>query len=446
MKERYAVSDSNVIKLAQPGAFTDSLTEILRSGARALLTQAVEAEVAEFLAKHTDLKTETGQQRVVRHGHLPEREIMTGIGPVAVRQPRVRDREATEGARIRYSPSILPRYARRSHSLEVLIPILYLKGISTGDFEEALAALVGKGAPGLSASTIARLKEVWTEEHAHWQKRDLSAKRYVYCWADGIHLEARLEEQAQCILVIIGATPEGKKELVGFTDGMRESSQSWRDLLLDLKRRGLTTASPMAVAKPALAKAGGALGFWKGLGEVWPTTREQRCWVHKTANILNKMPKSLHPKAKRALQEIWMAETKKDAVKAFEAPVRARGRLFVETYQVKYQKVADCLSKDREALLAFYDFPAEHWKHLRTTNPIESTFATVRHRTIRSKGCLSNKTALAMVFKLVDGAQKNWRKLDGHNQLPKIIQGVKFTDGLEVVVKPATIQAQTAAA
>ena len=273
------MSDSNVIKLAQPGAFTDSLTEILRSGARALLTQAVEAEVTEFLAKHTDLKTETGQQRVVRHGHLPEREIMTGIGPVAVRQPRVRDREASEGARIRYSPSILPRYARRSQSLEVLIPILYLKGISTGDFEEALAALVGKGAPGLSASTIARLKEVWTEEHAHWQKRDLSAKRYVYCWADGIHLEARLEEQAQCILVIIGATPEGKKELVGFTDGMRESSQSWRDLLLDLKRRGLTTAPQIAVAKPALAKAGGALGFWKALGEVWPTTREQRCWV-----------------------------------------------------------------------------------------------------------------------------------------------------------------------
>src|ERR1700720_863880 len=342
MKEGYAVSDTNVIKLAQPGAFTDSLTEILRNGARALLTQAVEAEVAEFLAKHTDLKTERGKQRVVRHGHLPEREIMTGIGPVCVRQPRVRDREAAEGERIRYSPAILPRYARRSKSLEVLIPILYLKGISTGDFEEALAALVGKEAPGLSASTIARLKEAWTEEHSHWQKRDLSAKRYLYFWADGIHLEARLEEQAQCILVIIGATPEGRKELVGFTDGMRESSQSWRDLLLDLKRRGLTTAPQIAVATPALAKAGGALGFWKALGEVWPTTREQRCWVHKTANILNKMPKSLHTKAKRALQEIWMAETKKDAVMALEA--------FVETYQVKYKRAADCLTKALEAL------------------------------------------------------------------------------------------------
>jgi transposase-like protein len=284
----------------------------LRSGARALLTQAVEAEVAEFLAKHADLKTETGHQRVVRHGHLPEREIMTGIGPVAVRQPRVRDREAAEGERIRYSPSIVPRYARRSKSLEVLIPVLYLKGLSTGDFEEALAALVGTDAPSLSASTVVRLKEAWTEEHARWQKRDLSIKRYVYCWADGIHLEARLEDQAQCILVIIGATPEGKKELVGFTDGLRESSQSWRDLLLDLKRRGLTTA-------PQISVADGALGFWKALGEVWPTTRAQRCWVHKTANILNKMPKSLHTKAKRALQEIWMAETKKDAVKAFDA-------------------------------------------------------------------------------------------------------------------------------
>ena len=431
------MSDSNVIKLAQPGAFTDSLTEILRSGARALLTQAVEAEVAEFLAKHADLKTETGQRRVVRHGHLPEREIMTGIGPVAIRQPRVRDRAAAEGERIWYSPSIVPPYARRSKSLEVLIPILYLKGISTGDFEEALAALVGKDAPGLSASTIARLKEVWTEEHAHWQKRDLSAKRYVYCWADGIHLEARLEEQAQCILVIIGTTPEGKKELVGFTDGMRESSQSWRDLLLDLKRRGLTTAPQIAVAKPALAKAGGALGFWKALGEVWPTTREQRCWVHKTANILNKMPKSLHTKAKRSLQEIWMAETKKDAVKALEA--------FVETYQVKYKRATDCLIKDRDALLAFYDFPAEHWKHLRTTNPIESTFATVRHRTIRSKGCLSNKTALAMVFKLAEGAQKSWRRIDGHNQLPKLIQGVKFADGIEVIGNSAVSQDQAAA-
>jgi len=427
------VTNSNVIKLAQPGTFTDRLTEILRSGAYALLTQAVEAEVAEFLAKHADLKTEDGLKRVVRHGHLPEREIMTGIGPVAVRQPRVRDREAgaDDAGRIRFTPAILPPYARRSKSLEMLIPILYLKGISTGDFEEALAALLGKDAPGLSAATIARLKEVWIEEHKRWNERDLSTRRYVYVWADGIHLQARLEDDAQCILVIIGATPEGKKELIGFTDGTRESAHDWRELLLDLKRRGLAIA-------PELAIADGALGFWKALGEVWPKTAEQRCWVHKTANVLNKLPKSQHAKAKRALQEIWMAETKADADQAFDA--------FIDAYAVKYDKAAECLQKDREALLAFYDFPAEHWKHLRTTNPIESTFATVRHRTIRSKGCLSNKTARAMVFKLVESAQKSWRRLDGHNQLPKLILGVKFTDGLEVAAKPAAVQAQTAAA
>jgi putative transposase len=424
------VSDNSIVKFAQPGTFTDSLTEILRTGARALLTQAVEAEVADFLAKHTDLKTAAGRQRMVRHGHLPERAIMTGIGSVAVRQPRVRDREAAEGEGIRFRPTILPPYARRTKSLEVLIPILYLKGISTGDFAEVLAALVGKDAPGLSTSTIGRLTQMWTEEHARWQKRDLSAKRYVYIWVDGIHLEARLEDRAQCILVIIGATPEGKKELVGFADGLRESAESWRDLLLDLKRRGLTTA-------PELAVADGALGFWKALGEVWPKTREQRCWVHKTANVLNKLPKSLHAKAKRALQDIWMAETKTDAVTALAA--------FAETYGTKYDKAVDCLTRDRDALLAFYDFPAEHWKHLRTTNPIESTFATVRHRTVRSKGCLSNKTALAMVFKLADAAQKSWHRLRGHNQLPKVIQGVKFADGIEVAANPDAPQAQAAA-
>src|SRR5256714_487267 len=351
---------------------------------------------------------------------------MTGIGPVAARCPRVRDRGGEGCERIRFSSAILPPYARRSKSLEVLIPILYLKGISTGDFEEVLAALVGKDAPGLSASTIGRLKDAWSAEHAQWSQRDLSAKRYVYFWVDGIYVEARLEGQAQCILVIIGATPEGRKELVGFTDGIRESAESWRELLLDLKRSGLSVA-------PELAVADGALGFWKALGEVWPTTREQRCWVHKTANVLNKLPNSLHAKAKRALQQIWMAETKKDAVAALEA--------LVETYQIKYQRAADCLTKDRDALLAFYDFPAEHWKHLRTTNPIASTFATVRHRTIRSKGCLSNNTALAMVFKLVEGAQKSWRRIDGPNQLPKLILGVKFTDGVEVFGASAAPQA-----
>jgi len=413
------VTNDNVTKLVQPGAFEDPLTEILRNGARALLAQAVEAEVAAFLDKHGDLKTEDGLQRIVRHGHLPEREVMTGIGPVGVRQPRVRDRgapaEATE--RIRFTSTILPPYARRSKSLDVLLPILYLKGISTGDFAEALVALLGKDAPGLSASTISRLKEAWTDDHNRWKRRDLSARRYVYIWADGIYLQARLEDEKQCILVLIGATPEGRKELIGFTDGARESTQDWRELLLDLKRRGLTVA-------PKLAVADGGLGFWKALGEVWPTTQEQRCWVHKTANVLNKLPKSQQPKAKRSCQEIWMAETRADAVAAFDA--------FIESYRLKYEKAAGCLAKDRDALLAFYDFPAEHWKHLRTSNPIESTFATVRHRTIRSKGCLSNATALAMVFKLVDAAQKSWRRLDGHNQLPKVVLGAMFKDGLEV--------------
>jgi transposase-like protein len=421
------VTETNVFLLAQPGTFSDPLTEVLRSGARRLLAQAVESEVAGFLAEHSDKRTDDGRQRVVRHGHLPERAIMTGIGPVAVRAPRVRDRLGRPDERIRFTSAILPPYARRSKSLEVLIPILYLKGISTGDFEEALAALLGKDAGGLSASTIARLKDAWADEHARWLKRDLSAKRYVYFWVDGIHVQARLEDDAQCLLVIIGATPEGKKELVGLVDGVRESAQSWKDLLLDLKRRGLAIG-------PELAVADGALGFWKALAEVWPKTREQRCWVHKTANVLNKLPKSQQRRAKRALQDIWMAETRKDAEAAFDA--------FIEVYGVKYEKAAECLTKDRTALLAFYDLPAEHWPHLRTTNPIESAFATVRHRTIRTKGCLSNKTALAMIFKLAQAAEKSWRRLKGHAQLPKVILGVKFNDGVEI----DSSQAQTAAA
>jgi putative transposase len=421
------VTETNIFHLSQPGTFCDALTDVLRNGARALLAQAVEAEVAAMLASHSDKLTDDGRQRLVRHGHLPEREVMTGIGPVAVSCPRVRDRVGKEAERIRFSSAILPPYARRSKSLEVLIPILYLKGVSTGDFEEALSALVGKEAGGLSASTIGRLKEAWSEEHARWNRRDLSGRRYVYFWVDGIHVQARLEDDAQCLLVIVGATPEGEKELVGLTDGVRESAQSWKELLLDLKRRGLTIG-------PELAVADGALGFWKAVEEVWPKTCGQRCWVHKTANVLNKLPKSQQPKAKRALQEIWMAATKNDAIAAFDA--------FIETWGVKYEKAVDCLSKDRDALLAFYDFPAEHWKHLRTTNIIESSFATVRHRTVRSKGCLSNKTALAMIFKLAEAAQKSWRRLNGRNQLPKLILGVKFADGIEVVRS----QAQAAAA
>jgi putative transposase len=421
------MTDTNVIKLAQPGTFIDSLTEILRNGAHALLAQAVELEVTDFIGRYADLKTAAGRQRLVRHGHLPKREIMTGIGPVAVRQPRVRDREPSEGERIRFSSGILPPYVRRTKSLEVLIPILYLKGISTGDFEEALGALLGKDAGGLSASTIGRLKEAWADEHARWRDRDLSGKRYVYFWVDGIYVQARLEDDAQCLLVIIGATAEGKKELVGLADGIRESALSWKELLLDLKRRGLTIG-------PQLAVADGALGFWKAIDQVWPKTYAQRCWVHKTTNVLNKLPKSLQAKAKRALQDIWMAETRQDAEAAFDG--------FIECYGLKYEKAVECLSEDRVPLLAFYDFPAEHWKHLRTTNPIESTFATVRHRTIRSRGCLSNKTALAMIFKLAQAAEKSWHRLRGYDQLPKVICGVKFNNGIEVVRS----QAQTAAA
>ena len=332
--------NDNVVRLIQPGAFDDQLTEVLRNGARALLAQAVEAEVSGFLDKNAGLKTEDGRARVVRHGHLPEREVMTGIGPVPVKQPRVRDRgaPADDPGRIRFSPAILQPYMRRSKSIETLLPILYLKGISTGDFSEALAALLGKDASGLSASAIGRLKDGWLDEHVAWQKRDLSARRYVYVWADGIHLEARLEDEKQCILVIIGATPEGRKELVGFTDGARESAHDWRELLLDLKRRGLD-------AQPELMIADGALGFWKAAGEVWPKAAEQRCWVHKTANVLAKLPKSQQPKAKRALQEIWMAETKTAAEAAFDG--------FIESYALKYEKAADCLEKDRDALLAF---------------------------------------------------------------------------------------------
>lgn len=414
--------DDTVVALRQPGDFSDPLTDILRHGARQLLAQAVEAEVTAFFAAHADLTSEDGRQRLVRHGHLPERTIQTGIGPVEVRQPRVRDRSAADGNHIRFSPTILPPYARRTRSLDALLPVLYLRGISTGDFQEALAALLGKDAPNLSPAVLARLKAGWQEEFDRWKRRDLSARRYVYIWADGVYLQGRMEPDKQCILVLIGATPEGKKELIGFQSGYRESAQSWRELLADLKTRGLAVP-------PELAIGDGALGFWKALEEEFGATRQQRCWVHKTMNVLNKLPKSVQSKAKADLKEIWMAEGRADAEKAFDR--------FLAKYQVKYDKAAACMAKDRGALLAFYDFPAEHWKHIRTGNPIESTFATVRHRTTRSKGCLSHDTAIIMVFKLIQAAQASWRRLDGQNQLPKLIEGIKFTDGIEANHKQA---------
>jgi len=411
-KKGYAMKETNVVAFRNPADFQeDPLTEVLRAGARRLLAEAVEAEVGAFVEAHGALFDESGHRRVVRNGYLPERSIQTGIGSVRVRQPRVRDRG--DGS-IRFTPTILPRYLRRTRSVEQLLPWLYLKGISSGDFSEALAALLGSSAPGVSASTIGRLKEVWQEELARWQRRDLSAKRYVYVWVDGIYFGARMEEEKQCILVIIGATADGSKELVAITDGYRESAQSWLEVLLDLKRRGLERG-------PKIAVGDGALGFWKALRQVYGSTREQRCWVHKTANVLNKLPKGLQKKAKQHLQEIWMAETRQDADIAFD--------FFLEAYGAKYDKAVACLEKDRDVLLTFYDFPAAHWKHLRTTNPIESTFATVRLRTHRTKGCLSRKTAMTMVFKLCQSASKTWRKLDGSNQLAEIIEGVKFVNG-----------------
>jgi transposase-like protein len=414
------MGEDTVVQLCQPGSIEeDPLTEVLRAGARQLLVQAVEAEVTSFVEAHGHLTDDLGRRRVVRHGYLPEREIQTGIGPVAVRCPRVRDRGiGAAGGKIHFSSAILPPYLRRTRSIEELLPWLYLKGISTGAFGEALAALLGPEAPGLSASTIARLKEVWQGELDRWQRRDLSTGRTVYFWADGVYFSPRLDQDRQCILVIIGADEHGRKELLAIADGYRESAQSWREVLLDLKRRGLTIG-------PELATGDGALGFWKALREVYGQTHEQRCWVHKTANVLNKLPKGLQPRAKQHLQEIWMAETRAAAEKAFD--------FFLEAYGPKYDKAAACLEKDRDVLLTFYDFPAEHWKHLRSTNPIESTFATVRHRTTKTKGCLSRKTAMTMVFKLCQSASKKWRRLDGSHQLAEIIKGVKFKDGEKLI-------------
>jgi putative transposase len=415
-------SDSTVVSLRQPDTVDDPLTAVLRSGARRLLAQAIEAEAEAFLAAMKGMQLPDGRDRLVRHGHGPEREVQTGIGPVPVQRVRLRDRGAGEtGERIGFTSAILPRWARRTPSLDALLPILYLRGISMGDFQEALGALLGRDAPNLSPSVIARLRGEWEADYDRWQRRDLSAKRYVYIWADGVYLQARMEPQAECMLVLIGATPEGKKELLGFQVGMRESAQSWRELLVDLKARGLTIASELATGD-------GALGFWKALDEVSPTTRHQRCTVHKTANVLDKLPKSVQPAAKSDLREIWKAPDRATA----EAAVAT----FAEKYGAKYDKAVTCLVKDRDALLTFYDFPAEHWDHLRTSNPIESVFATVRHRTVRTKGALSQDTARLMVFKLVTAAAKTWRRLKGEKQLPKVVQGVTFTNGVEVTETP----------
>jgi putative transposase len=411
------MEEDSVVALPRPGASVtdDPLLAVLREGAKRMLMQAIEAEVEAFLAAHAGLRDQQGRRRVVRNGHGPERQIQTGIGPVEVRRPKVRDRGTEGDEPIRFTSAILPAYLRRSRNIEELLPWLYLKGVSTGQFAEALTALLGPDAPGLSATTVRRLTAGWQEEHARWQQRDLSARRYVYLWADGVYFTPRLEHERQGLFVLIGADASGRKELLAVEDGFRESAQSWRELLLRLRdENGLKL-------DPELATGDGALGFWQALHEVWPKTRPPRCWVHKAANVLNKLPPSLQGKAKQDLHAIYEAENRRAAEDAFDR--------FIAKYGAKYDKAVTCLVKDREVLLTFYDFPAEHWKHIRTTNPIESTFATVRLRTDRTKGCLSRQTALAMVYRLAKSAERNWRRLDGSQRLAQVIQGVRFRDG-----------------
>lgn len=403
---------------------SDVLSGILRQGAQQLLSQAIETEMAHWIEAHQQHRDAQGRQQVVRNGSLPERTILTGVGPIDVRQPRVRDRRPA-AEREKFSSMILPPYLRKTKSIEDLIPWLYLKGISTGDFSEALAALLGPEAKGLSANTVTRLKAVWQDEYQVWSKRSLKGKRYVYVWADGVHFNIRLEQgkgegkdvKRQCILVLMGAKEDGTKELIAIQEGYRESEQAWLTLLLDCKERGLET-------DPELATADGALGFWKALPKVWPTTRGQRCWVHKTANVLDKLPKSQQPQAKKMICDIYMSATRAEGEKAFD--------LFLRSFEAKYPKATACLEKDREASLAFYDFPAEHWMHIRTTNPIESTFATVRLRTDKTKGCGTRVASETMVFKLMESAAKHWRKLNGSALIPDVIRGAKFTDGIKV--------------
>lgn len=410
------MAQDNLIDLKKPEAFiNDPITNILRQGARRLLTAALEAEIQSFLQQYKEATDDKGCQRVVRNGYLPEREIQTGIGQVPVRAPRIRDRQPdSQNGRIRFTSAILPPYLRRTKSIETLLPWLYLKGISTGDFNDALTALLGKDAPGLSATTISRLNTIWQDDYKKWQQRNLSNKRYVYFWADGIYCNVRMDDR-QCLLVIIGATEDGHKELIAIEGGIRESEQSWIEVLVDLKRRGLQTA-------PKLAVGDGSLGFWKALSKTYDTTRWQRCWVHKTANVLNKLPKSFQAKAKKKLHQIWMADNKDEAEKNFDA--------FIQTYSAKYPKATECLKKDRGVLLTFYDFPAEHWRHIRTTNPIESTFSTVRLRTAKVRSCFSSLTVLTMAFQLCRSAQKRWIKLHHPERLGEVIRGIKFVDGI----------------
>lgn len=417
------MTQDNLVEFKTPETserFSDALSDLVRQGARQIIAQAVEAELSEFLSQYQCLRDESGRQGVVRNGYLPARTITTGVGEVDVQVPKVRDRT---GSGIKFNSLLLPPYLKRSRSVEEVLPWLYLKGISTGDFGEALSALLGPEAKGLSAATISRLKTKWQQEHKDWQGRSLRHKRYVYVWADGIYFNIRGGER-QCILVIIGVNDTGHKELLDMEAGYRESELSWKSLMLKIKDQGLQH-------DPQLAIGDGALGFWKALPQVFPTTRCQRCWVHKTANVLNKLPKKLQSGAKSELWEIYRAETKTDANQVFNR--------FIKTYEAKYPEAAECLAKDRDVLLAFYDFPAEHWKHIRSTNPIESTFATVRLRTVKTRGAVSTETVLPFVFKLVQSAQNRWLRIRGFNQLGEVIQGVQFQDGIKVVTEELAI-------
>jgi len=410
-----------VIELKKPeNSVEDPLTELLRQGARKLLMQALETEIESFVKQHEQIQDEEGRRHIVRSGYGPERKVQTGIGEIEVRVPKATDRRKDAPSKVRFTSSILPPYLRRTKSIEELLPWLYLKGISTDDFSEALAALLGKNAPGLSASTIGRLKDVWSDELKQWQQRSLKGKEYVYFWVDGVHFGARMEDASQCMLVIIGATKHGTKELVAVVDGYRESEQSWLEVLNDLKRRGLAAA-------PRLAVGDGALGFWSALPKVFGETRRQRCWMHKSGNVLDKLPKHVQARAKDNLHQIWMAETKAEAEKAFDH--------FIESYEAKYPKATECLAKDRDVLLTFYDFPAEHWIHLRTTNPVESMFATVRLRTNKTRGMLTRDTMLTMVFKLSLSAQQRWRRLNKPERLGDLIEGIRFVDGIKQETK-----------
>ena len=407
------MSESNVVQIERLACSEDPLTEMLRRDAKKLLMKALEAEVAEYMAIYEGVADSQGRAAVVRNGYHPEREILTGIGPVTAKVPKVRSR--TDEPAVFHS-ALVPPYVRKAKSVEAAIPWLYLKGISTGQMQAALEVLVGPDAKGLSPAVVSRLKKVWLDEYLAWGRERLDTQTWVYLWADGIYSGLRAESQKLCLLVVVGVNEAGEKHFLAIEDGVRESTQSWREVLLDLKSRGLNA--------PALGVADGALGFWGALDEVFPETRHQRCWKHKTANVLNYLPKLAQPRAKEAIHDIWMAERKDDAEKAFD--------LFIEIYEDKYPRAAGCLKKDRADLLAFYDFPAAHWQHIRTTNPIESTFATIRHRSKLAKGCVTRQTMLAMAYKLGMSAEKNWRRLRGFDHLAKVITGVKFKDGIEI--------------